>query len=202
MFKKKKKKKKKKNGISTFHYIAVMNDDSMTITFPFMKISLTTLFLEMVETPVGVRETETRRWRETYGGRLHWHLNSSTMLCFHIKDRTQPFCFASPGGGHWHPLPQGVSYLLDCLTMALKLTVTTVGVCMYDSTTPMHFQLSTHVTCFWLSTCMICLQPRIAVFLFTQLEYDCSVKGQYAILWVISCQSHPCRRTVAILLNQ
>ena len=42
------------------------------------------------------------------------------------------------------------------------------------------FRLSTHVARFRLSTRVICLHIRIAVFLFTQLEHEGSVKGQYS----------------------
>ena len=51
---------------------------------------------------------------------------------------------------------------------------------IYNFLMPMHSWLSTHVTRFWLSTYMSCLHLCIAVFLFTQLEHDSSVKGQYA----------------------
>ena len=44
----------------------------------------------------------------------------------------------------------------------------------------MCFLLSTHVSCFQLSVHMIWLHLCIAVFLFTQLEHDGSVKPLYA----------------------
>ena len=48
------------------------------------------------------------------------------------------------------------------------------------------FRLSTHLIRFRLLTRVSCRHPRIAIFLFSRLEHDGRVKGQYATIWSMS----------------
>ena len=65
----------------------------------------------------------------------------------------------------------------DCVTVCYCC-----GACIYDFITPTcSSDFLTHMNCFWLLIHVSCLpvNPCITVFLFTQLEHDSSIKGQY-----------------------
>ena len=62
----------------------------------------------------------------------------------------------------------------DCLTVWLTSRRGSPSINNFPTST--QFRLSTHVTCFRQSTRVSCFHPRIAVFQFTQLEQNGSVK--------------------------
>ena len=71
-------------------------------------------------------------------------------------------------------------YEVTCIYDLTESAVAIVNLCEL-------FPLVNHLSCFHLSTHVSCLQPRIAVFLLTQLEHDGSVKGQYTTWRCLIC---------------
>ena len=168
----------------------------MDMILGYKNITLNFISWKGLKWIVSVRDRE----METHGELLYWPLTYQPRCAFLLRAldffwweilNWRPFVGCCPPLSTHRPLcfPNFLTAPPLSEIETTRLTVTVVGVCIYHFKMPMCFWLSTHVTCFWLSTRMICLHPHMAVFLFTQLKHDGSIKSQYVT--ESQCASNP-----------
>ena len=123
------------------------------------------------------RETGTGRRRtlkQTGGGMLYWPF----LFCYVVLPYSELHLPLLLLGRVESTAPSRDSFV------ALREWTSDVSALVYIISHAHAFRLSAYLTCFQLLThvsCVSCLHSCIAVFLFTQLEYDGFIKGHYAL---------------------